>query len=82
MEQLPSERLTTSPLSGADSHPLHTDSELMRRWLYAQNTRRAMRYGVPLWSKVSEVFCIGSTSAANVCKRHGYDPDMMVRKHR
>jgi hypothetical protein len=72
--------VSTSPLTGADNHPLHTDSELVRRWLYAVNTRRAMRHGTPLWVKVSEEFGIGSTSAWDVCKRHGYDPNMMVRK--
>jgi hypothetical protein len=72
--------LSTSPLSGADQHPLHSDAELVRRWLYAQNSRPAMRYGVPLWSKVADHFCIGSTSAMDVCRRHGYSPDLKVKK--
>lgn len=79
-EQGTTKAMSMSPLSGADQHPMHTDGELVRRRLYALNTRRAMRYGVPLWSRVADEFCIGSTSAWHVCKRHGYDPDMMVRK--
>lgn len=75
--------MTKDQLSGADRHPVHSDSELMRRWFVAQlNSRisRTLGRGIPLWSKVSEVFCIGSTSAKEVCKRHGCDPDRLMRR--
>lgn len=68
----------STELTGADRHPFHNDSELVRRWLYAQP--KAKRYGEYLWSKVSRVFCVGSTSAKDICIRHGYDPDLKVRK--
>lgn len=65
-------------LDGADRHPLHTDDELMRRWLRAQP--KAKRWGEYLWAKVSRAFCVGSTSAQDICKRHGFDPDLKVKK--
>lgn len=69
-------------LSGADQRPLHSDAELMQRWLGTHMRRPEPRLGrgIPLWSKVSEVFCIGSTSAKEVCARHDCDPDKMVRR--
>jgi hypothetical protein len=75
-EQLPKD----SKLDGADRHEIHIDAELVRRWLYAQSQNKAKRGGTFLWAKVSEEFCIGSTSAQQVCLRHGYEPDTIVRK--
>lgn len=65
-------------LDGADRHVLHTDDELVRRWLNSQ--QEAKRGGTFLWARVSEVFCIGSTSATDVCRRHGYEPDKIVKR--
>lgn len=70
--------MTDQKLTGADRHPLHSDSELIRRWLYAQVTYTC-RGRVYLWSKVSRVFGVGSTSAVEICERHGYDPEKYVR---
>lgn len=67
-------------LTGADQHPLHSDQELMQRWLRAQPL--AKRGGMFLWSKVGEQFCIGSTSATQVCRRHGFEPDTIVKRSR
>lgn len=63
-------------LTGADKHPLHTDAELVRRWLRAQ--RKAKRAGTYLSSKVQRTFSVGRTSARDICQRHGYDPDTLV----
>jgi hypothetical protein len=71
-------RTSEERLTGADRHPLHTDDELVRRWLRAQP--KAKRFGEYLWAKVSRAFCVGSTSAMDICKRHGFDPDLKVRK--
>ncbi len=66
-------------LDGADRHVLHNDDELIRRWLRAQ--RPVTKHGGTfLWAKVSEEFCIGSTSAKGVCLRHGFDPDLRVAR--
>lgn len=67
-------------LSGADRHPLHSDAELVQRWLRAQKPARRVGTGMVLWGKVSHVFCIGSTSAKDVCRRHGFDPDFEVKR--
>lgn len=75
--------MTNTQLSGADQHPLHSDSELMRRWFTSQlrtKVSRTLGRGIPLWSKVAEVFGIGSTSAKDVCRRHGCDPDRLMRR--
>lgn len=65
-------------LDGADRHVWHTDDELIRRWLRAQ--KPAKRGGTFLWARVVEQFCIGSTSATDVCRRHGFEPDTIVKK--
>lgn len=70
----------TSPRDGADNHYLHTDDELVRRWLRAQRPLTKRIGGAFLWAKVSEEFCIGSTSAQQVCRRHGFDPDVRVSR--
>lgn len=67
-------------LDGADSHPIHSDSELVHRWLRAQRPLIKRIGGTFLWAKVSEEFGIGSTSAHDVCRRHGYDPDRRVSR--
>lgn len=71
---------TNQVLDGADRHVHHPDDELMRRWLRAQKPSLRPGLGTFLWSRVSEQFCIGSTSAKDVCMRHGFDPDALVRK--
>lgn len=67
-------------LDGADRHNYHTDEELIRRWFRQQVNRRPKRGGISLQGKVTAQFCIGSTSARSFCKRHGFDPDAIVRK--
>jgi len=72
-------RTSEQRLDGVDRDPLHTDAELMCRWLRAQ--RPVTKHGgTVLWFKVSEEFCIGSTSAQDVCRRHGFDPDSRVAR--
>jgi len=72
----------TPPLDGADEHPIHSDSELVRRWLRAQQAVKqpGKGRGVFLWARVSEQFCVGSTSARDVCNRHGFHPDKLVKR--
>lgn len=46
--------------------------------------RRAVRYpptntgAMPRWSHVGAIFGIGSTSAAELCVRFGFDPDEVI----
>lgn len=67
-------------LSGADSHPTHSDAELIRRWLNSQRPLTKRTGGTFLWAKVKECFAVGSTSAQEICRRHGYDPDLRVSR--
>lgn len=66
------------PLSSALSG--YSDTDLMYRWLNQQYQRQAKRGGIPLWHKVEQQFCVGSTSAKDACTRHGFSPDVLVRK--
>lgn len=58
------------------------DAELIRRVISGiagrrprtKNTRRA-----PLWRPVGDAFCLGSSYAAQLCRRFGFDPDLEVR---
>lgn len=62
---------------------LHSDTALLERWFAAQRlVRPEGRGGHPRWHVVSETFCIGSTAAAQVCRRHKVDPDELVRMRR
>ena len=47
------------------------DDELVRRAIAACKPKS----GRPRWSIVSGTFCLGSTYAAQLCRRFGYDPD-------
>lgn len=69
-------------LDGADRHEFHSDNELIQRWLRSQQRALGGGTGIELWAKVRDQFSIGSTSAKSVCVRHGFDPDLRVRKRR
>ncbi len=66
--------------NGADQHPTHTDAELVRRWLHSQRPITKRPGGMPLWARVEYDFAVGSTSAKEICRRHGYDPDKLVAR--
>lgn len=55
------------------------DAELIRRVLASFKPVKS-HGGIPLWSKAMGVFGLGSTYAWQLCVRHGFDPDLMVRK--
>lgn len=42
--------------------------------------RRPHAKGHALWSVVGSLFGIGSTSAIRLCRKHGFDPDMRVKR--
>ena len=66
-------------LDGAGRHVHHADDELIRRWLRnQQSVKPRTRNAIVLWAKVSEAFCIGSTSAKDACLRHGANADLLV----
>ena len=55
------------------------DAELIERALRTARPRR--RIGAqPRWSAVMDVFMLGSTYAAQLCRRFGLDPDEMVKR--
>lgn len=58
------------------------DAELIRRVISGlrkiARTNRART--VPLWSKVSTRFALGSTYSMQLCRRFGFDPDEQVRQ--
>lgn len=51
-----------------------SDRELISRVL-RNIERRPGRKGLPLWSVVGQAFALGSTFSAQLCRRHGLDPD-------
>lgn len=54
------------------------DTELVRRVISGlRGGRRRKRQ--PLWASVGGRFCLGSTYAAQLCRRFGFDPDEQVR---
>ena len=57
------------------------DAELIRRVISGQHRVPRNNRGttVPLWTKVGDRFCLGSTYAAQLCRRFGFDPDEQVR---
>lgn len=58
------------------------DAELIRRVISgcACRTARSKHNRAQfLWRVVGDRFCLGSTYAAQLCRRFGYDPDQMVR---
>ena len=59
------------------------DGELIRRAISGLNVAPGPRSsGVPLWSKVGDRFCLGSTYSIQLCRRFGFDPDRQVRARR
>jgi len=62
-----------------DDPQIHSDTDLIDRWFRSQRAGTAGS-GVFLWANVEQTFCIGSTSAKQVCRRFGFDPDMKVRR--
>ena len=56
------------------------DTELIRRAIVAMSGKRRGRQRQPLWASVGDLFCLGSTYSAQLCRKFGFDPDMEVRK--
>ena|SRR5579859_5156832 len=55
------------------------DAELLARAV--KNARgRGVRHTETRWSAVADVFSLGSTYAAQLCVRFGFDPDELVRR--
>lgn len=57
---------------------LPADRELVGRVLRAIASKRVRVRGWYLWSRVSDVFALGSTYSMALCREHGLDPDMKV----
>jgi len=57
------------------------DVELLRRAVKnARSTTYPKRRPSPRWFAVLETFSLGSTYAAELCRRFGLDPDEMVKR--
>ncbi len=62
---------------------LPDSDELVRRAIAGIRRRSMLRGrsgGVPLWSKVMDAFGLGSAPAKVLCRKHGFDPDLLVRR--
>ena len=56
------------------------DNELVGRAVRSLRTiHRNRRPKVPIFSVVMDVFCLGSTYSAQLCRKYGIDPDERVR---
>lgn len=57
------------------------DAELIRRVIDACliRPRSPRARTVPLWAKVGDRACLGSTYARQLCRRFGFNPDEQVR---
>lgn len=55
-----------------------TDGELLRRAVRSFKPTRSI-LALPRWSRVARVFSLGSTYAAQLCRRYGCDPDERVK---
>lgn len=53
------------------------DNELIRRAVH--NARPRLRSG-PRWVGVADVFALGSTYSAQLCRKYGVDPDELVKR--
>lgn len=56
-----------------------TDSELVGRVMRHMASRKRGRKE-PLWVRVGDTFCLGSTYSRQLCRKFGADPDAMVGK--
>lgn len=54
------------------------DAELIRRVIDRCKSKRRGRKQ-PLWASVGDHFCLGSTYAAQLCRRFGFNPDAESR---
>jgi hypothetical protein len=55
----------------------YTDTTLIHRWMAAELL--AVRGGKTRWAKVRDTFLVGSTTAREICSRHGFDPEQKVK---
>ena len=55
-------------------------SALIRRLLSNLASEKKSRGGTALWSVVGKLFCVGSTTASEICTVYGHDPETKVRK--
>lgn len=59
----------------------YTDRELVHRAITAARARED-RPEAPMWSVAKRAFGVGSTVAAAICVRHGFDPDETAEDNR
>ena len=56
------------------------DAELIRRVIDGAAGKRRGRVRQPLWVSVADLFCLGSTYSAQLCRKFGFDPEKEVRR--
>jgi hypothetical protein len=56
----------------------YTDTDLVKSFL--NGFRCSAKAPNPLWAHVMQAFACGSTSAREICRRHGFDPDAKVKQ--
>lgn len=55
---------------------------LVKNFLRGFRESKRSGHGQYLWAMVSEAFGTGSTVAVMVCRKHGFDPEMLVNQRR
>lgn len=56
-----------------------SDNELLRRVV---EHPRGWKTGVPRWSALTGIFCVGSTTASELCVRFGFNPGEIKKRRR
>lgn len=54
-----------------------SDDALLAR---AVKNARSSHHWHPRWTAVADIFSLGSTYSAELCRRYGVDPDAQVRR--
>lgn len=58
-----------------------TDAEILERAVRAARSPTLPRgFRHARWVAVRDAFCVGSTTATELCRRFGLDPDEVVRR--
>lgn len=76
--QLPSEERDRKHMAAAAPPGYYTDTTLIHRWMTAELL--AVTGGKARWQKVRDTFLVGRTTARDICTRHGFNPDEMVKQ--
>jgi|HubBroStandDraft_3_1064219.scaffolds.fasta_scaffold317405_2 hypothetical protein len=69
-----------APVTSETVADIHTDAQLIFRWLASMTLVKPEKGRWTRAAVVKDMFAVGSTSAGQICRRHGFDPDEMVKR--